>query len=323
MKNYYDYRADNQRELRWLNLLLPIPMMLIIGIPILVFHRAFASWQAGLECFLVYFLIWYGLTLGFAYFKMREPLDSVTGKLEVKQVDDDSVLANVVEELAVGFAMKKPAVYIVRDAKEPNAFAISNNRQNMIVVTQPLLDLLTRSELSGVIGHELAHLKAKDSAIMMRFSLYVASIAAFYLFGYEVFWFGGEMFAGSMVTNKQNPVGLFVLISLVIGLPCLVLGYVGKILALVLQFAVSRNREYDADMVSAQVNQTSVGLISALQKLRKWDHNQSKSRMVLKAEFAPLYFVDAESPAVKFKNLFTVHPSISNRIERLKKEAGC
>lgn len=58
MKNYYDYRADNQRELRWLNLLLPIPMMLIIGIPILVFHRAFASWQAGLECFLVYFLNW-------------------------------------------------------------------------------------------------------------------------------------------------------------------------------------------------------------------------------------------------------------------------
>ena len=198
MKNYYDYRADNQRELRWLNLLLPIPMMLIIGIPILVFHRAFASWQAGLECFLVYFLIWYGLTLGFAYFKMREPLDSVTGKLAVKQVDDDSVLANVVEELAVGFAMKKPAVYIVRDAKEPNAFAISNNRQNMIVVTQPLLDLLTRSELSGVIGHELAHLKAKDSAIMMRFSLYVASIAAFFLFGFVFLLFGGVMFVGSL-----------------------------------------------------------------------------------------------------------------------------
>ena len=318
MKNYYDYRADNQRELHWLNLLLPIPMMLIIGIPILIFHRAFASWQAGLECFLVYFLIWYGLTLGFAYFKMRKPLISVIGSLKVKPAADDSVLANVVEELAVGFAMKKPAVYIVRDAKEPNAFAISNNRQNMIVVTQPLLDLLTRSELSGVIGHELAHLKAKDSAIMMRFSLYVASIAAFYLFGYDVFWFGGEMFAGSMVTNKQNPVGLFVLISLVIGLPCLVLGYVGKFLALILQFAVSRNREYDADLVSAQVNQTSAGLISALQKLRKWDRNQSKSKMVLKAEFAPLYFVDAESPADKFKNLFTVHPSISNRIRRLE-----
>lgn len=319
MKNYYDYRADNQRELRWLNLLLPIPMMLIIGIPILVFHRAFASWQAGLECFLVYFLIWYGLTLGFAYFKMREPLDSVTGKLAVKQVDDDSVLANVVEELAVGFAMKNPAVYIVRDAKEPNAFAISNNQQNMIVVTQPLLDLLTRSELSGVIGHELAHLKAKDSAIMMRFSLYVASIAAFYLFGYEVFWFGGEMFEGSLGSGKQqNLVGLFVLISLVVGLPCLVLGYVGKFLALILQFAVSRNREYDTDLVSAQINQNSAGLISALQKLRKWDHNQSKSKMVLKAEFAPLYFVDNESPADKFKNLFTVHPSISNRIRRLK-----
>ena len=318
MKNYYDYRADNQRELRWLNLLLPIPMMLIIGIPILVFHRAFASWQAGLECFLVYFLTWYGLTLGFAYFKMREPLTSVIGSLKAKPAADDSTLANVVEELAVGFAMKKPAVYIVRNAKEPNAFAISNNRQNMIVVTQPLLDLLTRSELSGVIGHELAHLKAKDSAIMMRFSLYVASIAAFYLFGYDVFWFGGEMFAGSMVTNKQNPVGLFVLISLVIGLPCLVLGYVGKILALVLQFAVSRNREYDADMVSAQVNQTPAGLISALQKLRRWETGKLRPNQGLKSEFAPLYFVDAESPAVKFKNLFTVHPSISNRIRRLE-----
>lgn len=318
MKNYYDYQADNQRELRWLNLLLPLPIMLIVGVPILVFLKAFSSWQAAFGCFLTYFLIWYGLTLLFAYFKMQEPLTSVIGKLKIKPVDDDSVLANVVDELSIGFNMKRPVVYVARDAKEPNAFAISNNHQNVIVVTQPLLDLLTRSELSGVIGHEMAHLKAKDSSIMMRFSLYVASITAFYLFGYDVFWFGGEMFAGSMVTNKQNPVGLFVLISLVIGLPCLVLGYVGKILALILQFAVSRNREYDADLVSAQVNQSSAGLISALQKLRRWETGKLRPNQGLKAEFAPLYFVDNESPVVKFKNLFTVHPSISNRIRRLE-----
>ena len=127
------------------------------------------------------------------------------------------------------------------------------------------------------------------------------------------------MFEGSLGSGKQqNLVGLFVLISFVVGLPCLVLGYVGKLLALILQFAVSRNREYDADLVSAQINQTSEGLISALQKLRKWDRNQSKPKMILKAEFTPLYFVDNESPADKFKNLFTVHPSISNRIRRLK-----
>lgn len=318
MKNYYDYHTDNQRELLWLNLLLPIPIMLIVGVPVLVFWKAFSSWQAALGCFLTYFLIWYGLTLLFAYFKMQEPLTSVIGKLKIKPVDDDSVLANVVDELSIGFNMKKPVVYVVRDAKEPNAFAISNNHQNVIVVTQPLLDLLTRSELSGVIGHEMAHLKVKDSSIMMRFSLYTATIAAFYVFGYDVFWFGGEMFAGSMVTNKQNPVGLFVLISLVIGLPCLVLGYVGKILALILQFAVSRNREYDADMVSAQVNQTPAGLIAALEKMSKWEQRKLRSNDGLKVEFSPLYFVDNENLNTGFKNLFACHPSIRNRISRLE-----
>lgn len=318
MKNFYDYHADNQRELLWLNVLLPIPIMLIVGIPILVFWKAFSSWQAVFGCFLTYFLIWYGLTLLFAYFKMKEPLASVIGKLKVRPADDNSVLANVVDELSIGFNMKKPVVYIAGDAKEPNAFAISNNQQNVIVVTQSLLDLLTRSKLSGVIGHEMAHLKSKDSSIMMRFSLYVASITAFYLFGYDVFWFGGEMFAGSVVTNKQNPVGLFVLISLVIGLPCLVLGYLGKILALILQFAVSRNREYDADMVSAQVNQTPAGLITALEKMSKWEQRKSKPNDRLKAEFSSLYFVDNENPNTGFKNLFACHPSISNRISRLE-----
>lgn len=110
--------------------------------------------------FLELFITWYSYTLYSVHIIMQDPVTKVMNaehgvlvdQAALREVDGAQVLSDIVEELALAYDMKKPAVYIVEDAQQPNAFAVGDELNSGVAVTRPLLDMCSRSELSGVLG---------------------------------------------------------------------------------------------------------------------------------------------------------------------------
>lgn len=208
-------------------------------------------------------------------------------------------LVHMVKRLADNANLPMPRVYICpQDA--PNAFATGRSpRKAAVAVTQGALRLLSYEELEGVIGHELAHIKNRDTLI----STVAATIAgAISFLGYMAFWFGG----GGRSREGNPLVGLLILI-------------LAPIAATIIQLAISRSREYVADADGAHIAGTPHGLISALRKL------EAVSRRVpLHGEvnaFNHMFIVQPLS-ATGGDNLFATHPSTENRIRRLMELEG-
>lgn len=216
--------------------------------------------------------------------------------MQAREVDEKSApdLVEMVRRLSRNAGLPMPRVYVCpQDA--PNAFATGRSpRRAAVAVTHGALQLLSYDELEGVMAHELAHVKNRDTLI----SCVAATIAgAISFLGYMAFWMGGS-------GNREggNPlVGLLLLI-------------LAPIAAAVIQLAISRSREYVADADAARIAGTPHGLIGALRKL-----DAVSRRVPLHGEMATqshLFIVQPLS-AGGGDSLFSTHPSTENRIRRL------
>lgn len=292
------------------------------------------------------FSLWYGGILIYVHKIMDDPVTKVMEAEHAVLVDQQALqevagaqmLLNVVEELALAYGMPKPAVYIVEDAEYPNAFAVGDEFDSGVAVTRPLLDMCSRSELSGVLGHELAHIKAGDSETTLFFTLFVSSLAFVTTIGYILV----RIAPSSMNHNDDdddNSGGIIALIFL-FGFVLMIAGTIAKLCALLLRFAVSRTREYDADAMSAKVNQSPEGLIDALNAIEDWqglqevdgnadeeyeDNDTDEDKLFNKTNhhrYSALYFTDDQATKHsfwEFHKLFDDHPATKDRIERLEK----
>jgi len=241
-----------------------------------------------------------GMTNIVAYFYSDKiALASMRGQEVDEQTAPD--LVQMVQRLAENASLPMPRVYICpQDA--PNAFATGRNPENAAVaVTHGALKLLTYDELEGVMAHELAHVKNRDTLI----SCVAATIAgAISFLGYMAFWFGG-MGGG----NRQggNPlVGLLLLIF-------------APIAAGLIQFAISRSREFVADADGAHIAGTPNGLISALRKLEA-----TAKRIPMQNQIPAqnhMFIVKPLSGRTGLSKLFSTHPSTDERVARLEKLA--
>jgi heat shock protein HtpX len=200
-----------------------------------------------------------------------------------------------------------PKLYVIDDTAM-NAFATGRNPEKAVVcVTTGLLSRLNRTELEGVIAHELSHIKNYDIRLMSIVAVMVGLIALL-----SDFFLRWGMFGGSRRNNKENHGGAIIL---VIGL---VLAILSPIIAQLIKLSISRQREFLADASAAKMTNYPAGLASALAKL-------SSDREPLEAAnkaTAHLYIV---SPLKGEKltgnwlaNLFNTHPPIEERIKRLK-----
>lgn len=168
--------------------------------------------------------------------------------------EEEPQLHNVVEEMAIAAGLPAPAVYLIEDTA-PNAFATGRNPQHAaITVTRGLLDKLNRDELQGVVGHEMSHVRNLDIRFSMLVAILVGSIVLFCDLFLRSFRFGR--------TGRDRREGAWPLVLL-----ALLLAIIAPIFATLLQMAISRQREYLADVSSVQLTRNPLGLANALAKI--------------------------------------------------------
>jgi heat shock protein HtpX len=215
-----------------------------------------------------------------------------------QEVGSDHRLYHVVRRLADRAQLPMPRVYIIPEAS-PNAFATGRNPQHAAVAaTEGILRLLNDEELDGVLGHELAHVKHRDILI----SSVAATLAATIMMAsrFAMFWGGGFERRGHD-REDSNPLVLLVTIIL------------APIAAMLIQFWISRTREFDADAGGAAIAGSPMGLVSALQKLEAASH-----AVPLDANPATAHmFIIKPFSGAALMSLFSTHPPTERRIEAL------
>ena len=203
-----------------------------------------------------------------------------------------------VERLTQKIGIPMPKMYVI-PTDSPNAFATGRNpRHASVAVTQGILNLLTDEELEGVLAHELGHVRNRDILI----SSVAATIAGAITYLAQVAKWG--MIFGGMERNDRDRGG---------GLSALLMIFLAPFAAMLIQLAVSRSREYQADETGAHTTGNPYALASALAKL---DAYSRRVPMAGTPSTAHLFIVQPLL-GMNFGNLFSTHPPIAKRIERL------
>lgn len=208
-------------------------------------------------------------------------------------------LHTMVEDLATRARLPKPRVYIM-PGDTPNAFATGRNPDHSAVaVTEGLLRLLNRDELEGVLAHELAHIKNRDilissiAAVMAGAISYLATMAQWAM-----------IFGGGRSDDEEGGGSLVASIAMMI---------IAPIAAALIQMAISRSREYQADATGAEICGKPQGLASALARLEGYNRQRP---MEVNPATAQMYIVNPLNMAT-LSRLFSTHPPIDERIRRL------
>ncbi len=214
-------------------------------------------------------------------------------------------LHRLADRLAQEYGVPKPRVYVSPDPN-PNAFATGRSPHHAsICVNQGLLQILDQEEVYGVLAHEFAHVRNRDIlissvvAVMAGAITFIASMAQ---------W--GLMFGGSRDDRNGSPLGL-------VGV--LLFAVLGPLAALLIQLAISRSREFEADHTGAEVSHDPLALASALRKLQQ--AGQAVPSPIAAPAFAHLYIVNPLSGQA-LSGLFSTHPPLAERIARLERMAG-
>jgi heat shock protein HtpX len=212
-------------------------------------------------------------------------------------------LFQMVKELAQGYGIPVPRLYVTPE-EQPNAFATGRNPSHAAVaVTQGILRLLSQDELRGVIAHELGHVKHRD---ILTSSIAATAAGAISMLASMGQW--GMMFGGGGDSEQRRGTNPIVALVMLIAAP---------FAAMLIQMAISRSREYDADEGGAEVSRNPLLLANALRKLDTASHQ-------IPAEVPPstahLYIVNPLS-SEGIKRLFSTHPPIQERIARLEQMA--
>ncbi|MCZ7648816.1 MAG: M48 family metallopeptidase [Planctomycetota bacterium] len=252
--------------------------------------------------------IWFVLTL-FAYFAADRAVLAMSGAREITHKEFPR-LWNVVEEIALAAAVPRPRIYLINDTA-PNAFAVGRTPRNAAVaVTTGLLQKLTRDELTGVIAHEFAHIRNRDTKFMIRAAVMVGTIALMCDFFLRYTWFGGGTRSRRSSDSKGGGAA-----QLVILLLALVLAILAPIIARMLYLCISRRREYLADACSVEFTRNPEGLASALEKIS----SDQEVLEVANRATSPLYIANPiKSHEERAKNIFSTHPPITERIAILR-----
>jgi heat shock protein HtpX len=237
----------------------------------------------------------------------------VLGSSGAKEVDPQSApqLINVVQEMALAAGVPMPKVYIIDDTA-PNAFATGRDPQHAsVAITTGLLQKLDREELQGVLGHELSHVRNFDIRFSLLVAVLVGSIALLADFFLRFTFWGG----GRRDSNDRSGGGLAAIVFVV----AIILAILAPIFARLVQLAVSRQREYLADASSVELTRNPQGLERALAKIA----GDTEVLEVANRATAHLYFTN---PIKKFEqrssSIFSTHPPIVDRINRLRKLTG-
>ncbi len=226
--------------------------------------------------------------------------------------DQEKLLLNVVDEIAIASGLPRPKVHIVPDL-DPNAFATGRDPSHAsIAVTQGLLNTLDRDELQGVIAHELSHVRNYDTLCMTLIAALVGAVGLLANWGMRASYYRGERSRSSSSREGGGGVAIFFVVWIVAAI-------LAPLLARLLAMAVSRQREYLADASGAQLTRNPLALADALAKVE----GASAPTRSIKQGMAHLCIADPMGMSLGSKegflaDLFATHPPMAKRIARLR-----
>ena len=204
---------------------------------------------------------------------------------------------NMVKELAQNAELPMPKVYVMNE-NQPNAFATGRNPENAAVAaTAGIMQILTERELRGVMAHELAHVKNRDTLISTISATMAGAIASIAQFG---MFFGG----GNRDGERSSPI---------IGI---LMMFLAPMAASLIQMAISRGREFEADKMGAQISKDPKALASALEKIHNYAHKIPNETAEAHPETGQMMIINPLSGA-GLKGLFSTHPQTEERVARL------
>jgi len=273
-----------------------IKTVLLLGLltGVLLFGGELLAGESGL-----YMGLAFAVVMNFATYFFSDKIALATyGAQRVSPEQNPAVyrrVAPIVENLTRRMNLPMPKLYVIAEPS-PNAFATGRNPSHAsVALTAGIQDLMTDQELEGVIAHELGHVLHRDILI----SSIAATLAGAIMFSSRI----GFFFGGSDDRDREGgAVGAILMMIL------------APIAALLIQMAISRSREYEADAASAKYTGTPYELISGLQKLETWS---KRLPMHATPSTAHMFIVEPASRSW-LRNLWSTHPSTADRIRRLQ-----
>ena len=215
-------------------------------------------------------------------------------------------LYSIVEGLSAATQVPMPKVYIVNDPN-PNAFATGRNKKiSAIAVTSGLLAIMDKRELEGVIAHEMSHIADNDVQFMMIAIVFAGAIGLIAAVLRMSLFFGG-------FRRVEGEGGAIILVV------ALVIGILAPIFALLIRLAISRKREYMADANGARLTRDPEGLADALTKIKNYTAQPNAQGVKAANEVNGSMYFSNPFRGKSIMNIFSTHPPIDDRINRLKK----
>lgn len=243
------------------------------------------------------FVIALGMNI-FAYWNSDK---IVLSMYRAREVDEHSApdLVHLVQRLSRNAGLPMPRVYVM-DTPQPNAFATGRNPKHAAVcATTGLMQKLSREELAGVMAHELAHIKNRDTLVMTITATIAGAISMLANFA---FFFGG----------RRGPLGIVGVLLVMI---------VAPMAAMVVQMAISRTREFEADRIGAIISGRPLWLASALNSMQSAAQQVANQSAEGNPATAHMFIINPLRGR-KFARLFSTHPSTEDRVARLQAMAA-
>ena len=254
---------------------------------------------------ILYLVIFFAVAMNFfSYWYSDKIVLKMSGAKPVKK-EDNRELWNIVENLSITAGLPMPKLFVINDTA-PNAFATGRNKEHAVVaVTTGLISMLDRNELEGVIAHELSHIGNRDiliSTIIVVLVGFVTLLSDFFL-RMSIFGHGGGR-------GGDDRARLFMTIA------GIALAILAPIIAVLIQLAISRKREFLADASGALLTRYPEGLASALEKIGSYNRPMKKANNATAHLFISNPFGGKSHSGIR--KLFMTHPPMEERIKVLR-----
>lgn len=251
---------------------------------------------------ILYFFVAFSVLMNvFSYWFSDKIVLTLAGAKQAKREEYFDLYTSV-ENLSITAGLPMPKVYVVQD-QAPNAFATGRDKNHAVVcVTTGLLSILNKTELEGVIAHELSHIGNRD----MLLSTVVVVLVGFITILADVFT--RSLFFGGHRNNDNKGNGILIIIGIVLSI-------LAPIFAILIQLAISRKREFLADASGALLTRYPEGLASALRKISEYSRPMTRQSSAI----AHLYIADPKGSGIgkKIRGLFATHPPVEERVKAL------
>lgn len=306
MQNIYEVRTSNKIK----SAVVVAFFVVFVFIAAYVLTNAFGAYlgyQPGGLGYFGFALIIAGISSFFSYYYSDKIVLTISGARPANR-KRDFLFYTVAENLAIGAGLPKPTLYVIDDPA-PNAFATGRDPKHAVIcATTGLLEKLDRTELEGVVAHEMTHVRNYDTLLMSLVAVMVGLVALLGDWFMRMMWFGGRR-----RDDRSEAGSIFLILGIVFAI-------LSPVIATLIQLAISRRREFMADAGSVEETRQPEGLIDALKKISDDPaplHSANKAT-------AHLFIVNpikekGHGSVGWLAGLFNTHPPIAERIKALQK----